>query len=265
MSLSLAYRTLTASVDRLRRLAQLDHVKTHTFYSGGLDTRSVIVDLGANVGEFAGEMTQKFDCRCLAVEALPDLCSVIPRTKSLEVFNVAISDVDGPVTLHLSDNRECNSMDLSIATEYGYRGPLTCDGMTLETFLRRQGLDEVDLLKVDIEGAEARMFASTSDATLKRLKQVSIEFHDFIPGSISGDEVQRIFARMARLGFYRIPFSYVHPRMKHCDVLFVQLSATKVGPAERLVFGLINLLLRAQDLKARLGLKLRPNKAPIAG
>lgn len=263
--MSLVYRTLAATVAWLRGLARLEHVKTHTFYAGSLSSRSVVIDLGANAGAFADEMNRRFGCRCLAVEALPDLCAGIAKRPGLEVYNVAISDADGPVTLHLSDNRECNSIDLSIATAFGYRGTVTCEGLTLERFLARRGIGRIDLLKVDIAGAEGPMFSSTSDAVLKRARQVSIEFHDFIRDSISGEEVKAICERMARLGFYILPFSYLHSHRKNADVLFIQLDAAGVQPLQRWVFGVIRLLLRIEDLKARLAVRLRPKPVAVPG
>ena len=92
------------------------------------------------------------------------MCVSIATHPGVEVHNVAISDSEGPVTLHLSANRECNSVDLSIATAFGYRGTVACEGLTLEGFLDRHGPGTIDLLKVDIEGAEGPMFSSTSDA-----------------------------------------------------------------------------------------------------
>jgi FkbM family methyltransferase len=265
MSVSLAYRTLVAGVARLQRLARLEHVETHSFHAGSISPRSVVVDLGANVGAFADAMSHRFSCRCLAVEALPELCAAIPRRPRLEVCNVAISDADGPVSLHLSADRRCNSVDLSVAEAFGYRGTVTCDGLTLESLLERHGIAEVDLLKVDIEGAEGPMFSSTPDAVLKRVRQVSIQFHDFIVDTISHEEVRAIFARMARLGFHCLPFSCVHPQMRNRDVLFIQFGKAKVRPIERVLLVLIALLLRAQDAKVRLALRLRSKPVPAAG
>ena len=262
MSMSLVYRSTVAAIARLSRLARLEHVKTHTFYAGQLSARSLVVDLGAHVGEFADEVRRRHGCRVLAVEALPDLCACIATHPGIEVHNVAISDSEGPVTLHLSANRECNSVDLSIATAFGYRGTVACEGLTLEGFLDRHGPGTIDLLKVDIEGAEGPMFSSTSDAVLKRARQVSIEFHDFIRDSISTEEVRAIFERMERLGFHCLPFSYLHPGMRHADVLFIQHDAAQVRPLERVMFALIGLLLRAQDAKARLALRLHLTPAP---
>ncbi len=41
--------------------------------------------------------------------------------------------------------------------------------VTLATLLEREGLDRVELLKMDIEGAEHEVFLSTSDDILRRL------------------------------------------------------------------------------------------------
>jgi FkbM family methyltransferase len=66
------------------------------------------------------------------------------------------------------------------------------DGITLETFLNTQRIELVDLLKIDIEGAEEAVFNSTRDATLCNIKQITIEFHDFVPGCISSEEVTKL-------------------------------------------------------------------------
>jgi hypothetical protein len=105
---------------------------------------------------------------------------------------------------------------------------------------------------VDIEGSEAQLFGSTSDATLGRIGQIGVEFHDFIPNTISSDNVRQIRRRLERLGFVCLPFSYLCPHQDTCDLLFVNLRVGQVPLRDRFGFAVIKALLTAQRLKSRL-------------
>ena len=67
-------------------------------------------------------------------------------------------------------------------------------GITLKSFFEYISADMIDLAKIDIEGAEITMFGSTDDQTLLSIKQISIEFHDFMDQKLI-ELVQRIITR----------------------------------------------------------------------
>ena len=109
------------------------------------------------------------------------------------------------------------------------------------------------MLKVDIEGAQEAVFNSTRDATLCNVKQITIEFHDFMPGSISTEEVNKITNRLKRLGFICIPFSYLFPDMHSCDFLFINRKRCKIPYKDWLGFQImIKLLLTIEKTKSSL-------------
>ena len=124
------------------------------------------------------------------------------------------------------------------------------DGITLETFLNNPRIELVDLLKIDIEGAQEAIFNSTRDATLCQVKHSTIEFHDFLPGSISSEEVKKITNRLKRLGFICIPFSYLLPHMDTCDFLFINTNRCKIPYRDSLGFPMINWLLTIEKTTA---------------
>src|SRR5262249_33181960 len=163
--------------------------------------------------------------------------------------NVAISDRNEPVQLFISENRESNSIQSSIAAEYGLRGSVTCPGITFERFVKANNIDRIALLKVDIEGSEEHLFDSTSDDMLRKIRQIAVEFHDFVPGSISTKKVEQIIERLVFLGFYCIPFSYMHPKILNADILFIQRTASGIGLSELACFAAPNLLLKLQRTK----------------
>jgi len=90
--------------------------------------------------------------------------------------------------------------------------------VTLAEFRRLASVDHVDLLKIDIEGAEIDLFGSCSDSELKEIGQITVEFHSFIYAD-QHHSVLQVLERMADIGFWVIPF-----RLDYSDVLFVNRS-----------------------------------------
>ena len=246
------YNLLVKFIDFWQKHSGLSNLKTHTIYSKILDSDSLVIDLGANVGQFSEAITREFNCTCYAIEAVPSVYSQLPENGLVKKFNYAISDRNEPLKIYTSDNRECNSISQESASLYGLQGEISVDGITLETFLNNQRIELVDLLKIDIEGAEEAVFNSTSDATLCNVKQITIEFHDFMPGSISTEEVNKITNRLKRLGFICIPFSYLFPNMDTCDFLFINTNRCKIPYKDWLGFQMIKLLLTIEKTKSSL-------------
>ena len=244
------YTFITRLVNFLAYQVGLTNLKTHTFYGVAITNDSVVIDLGANVGQFAEEISEKFHCICYALEPLPNLFSQIKESPLIKKFNYAISDKNASLRLYVSSNREANSIHESIADSYGTEDIKELPGITLETFLKKNNINMVDLLKIDIEGAEELLFRSTSDETLLRIKQITIEFHDFIEGSISTEEVQNIIKRLELLGFYLLPFSYIFLDMATCDFLFINTREYKIGLKHWMEFHLIKLLLQLENMKS---------------
>jgi FkbM family methyltransferase len=246
------YNFLVESIDFWQKQSGLTNLKTHTLYSKIIDSESLVIDLGANVGQFSEGITSEFNCQCYALEAVPAVYAQIKEDRLIKKFNCAVSDRNEPLKIYISDNRECNSISQEAASLYGLQGAISVDGITLETFLKDQEIDLIDVLKIDIEGAEEAVFNSTSDATLCKIKQITIEFHDFVPGSISTEEVNKITNRLKRLGFICIPFSYLLPDMDTCDFLFINTKLCKIPFKDWLAFQMINLLLAIEKTKSSL-------------
>jgi len=192
------YNVLVQIVNYLQERSSLQSVKTHTIYSKLVTTDSVIVDLGANSGQFVRGVKQIFNCRCYAVEPVPALYEQIESCAKTKKFNYAISSQEKPVQLYISSNAECHSIHESVAATYGILKTITVRGITLESLLREEKIKSIDLLKIDIEGSEKELFEATLDETLGNVKQITIEFHDFIDGSISRESVQDICKKLKK-------------------------------------------------------------------
>lgn len=237
----LPYRKLTPAQDRAgaaRAMETASNTQTvsagmfpgigriagHSFLPAVLSADSVVVDLGVNQAEFSTKLHALTGCRVIGVEAAPELAARAPDHDWLTVRNTAITGTDGPVRLHLNA-----SGDASLLSEISEAGADTVEvpGATLASFLAAHDLGDVDLLKIDIEGAEMDMFDTTPDAVLERVAQITIEFHDFMDPAL-GPGVERIKNRMRALGFHCLTFS-----RNNTDVLFVNRRRIALGPLAR--------------------------------
>ena len=128
----------------------------------------------------------------------------LSQNPRLKLFQVAIGGFNQPVTIKIHHHRNA-----SVLPELPDESPAikeTVEGITFGEFLSRAELDEVDLAKIDIEGAELPMFDVASDSELARVSQWTIEFHDFLYPELAG-QVLRVKERMKRLGFWCINMS----------------------------------------------------------
>lgn len=194
-------------------MLKLVEICTHTFVADLLDDNSIVIDLGANEGEFTGKIYNMFSCIIYAVEPVPELFEKIIDNRKVKKFNYCISGRPGEIELVIPSNR-CASiyqMDGDVKSRI-----IHSKSLTLARFLEDQRIPVVDLLKMDIEGAELDLFASLDPKNLLKIKQVTVEFHDFLwPETLN--KVEAIKNKLISKGYYCIPFS-----LTNGDVLFVR-------------------------------------------
>lgn len=243
------YALLAKIVEFYKKDLGLVSFRMHSFLGKLINPDSLVVDLGANLGDFSSELSNLFGCKSYAVEASPDLCSRIKETYLINKSNYAISSSNKPLTFYLSQDPEANSIYKSSASSFGDKGVMSVSGITLETFLKNNEIKSVDLLKVDIEGAEVDLFKSTSNDTLSKIKQITIEFHDFIKGSISSEEVKIIEKKLNKLGFFCLPLSYMFDVYDNADILFINKKQCKLSNRDWLSLHILNLILRIEKTK----------------
>lgn len=204
----------------------LRQVEGHTFFSDGISSRSVVLDLGANHGNFSHELIRHFDCHVYAVEANPELCQAIACHPKLQLTNAAVAGKAGKTAFYISNRSDQSS---SIVAEHAgsTARKIEIQTVTLAELIERFANPIVDLLKVDIEGAEIEMFEATPDGLLQRCTQITVEFHDFC-GIISKNVAARAVDRIERLGFDVIQMWM----RSHGDTLFVNRSCANVTTAQ---------------------------------
>lgn len=175
----------------MRRWTSDPHVLMQIFYRReyslpfALERVITVVDLGANVGYSALYLRHLFpDCRLLAVE--PDagnfallVLNAAVEANPIDCIQAAVWDEDGSVSFGDAGFRggmEWSRQVLNGAEAIG--GAVTVDAISIGSLMRAVGMEHVDLLKMDIEGAEVRVLQSAAVDWAADVRVLVVEVHD---------------------------------------------------------------------------------------
>jgi len=156
----------------------LEHAYTARFYRPA--DGDVIVDAGANVGVFAIQIArQNRRCRVVALEPFAEnfkyLEANVARAcpENTTCYEVALGAVFGHGHMQTAGSR---SLDHVLLLD-----PSATDGVPvipLSGLFDLARAEEIDFLKIDIEGSEHAVFAAASPDVLGRFKRIAMEYHD---------------------------------------------------------------------------------------
>ena len=222
--LSFTPTSLMREVMTIKPSLQLQNHRGHTVLAYAPGSAPLVVDCGAHKGEFATSVTAAWGAKCHSIEAAPDLAAKLDVPASTTTHHFAVSGQEGEIAFQLTDNAEGSHF----TDELG-EGCVMVPQRHLGNFLSEVAPDGLDLLKLDIEGAEIPALESLSDAQLAGIAQITCEFHDFC-GYVTPQAVDAAIARLEAAGFAVIPFSW-HTRG---DVLFVNRKLVPLGIAANL-------------------------------
>lgn len=156
------------------------------------ETPRVILDLGSNVGFSVVRFALLFP------EAVIIACEPDPKTfeklikntatcKGVRAHNVAITSTDGTISFFSHPE---SSMSSSLVERVSGQKSITVEAKTLDTLLKEEALDIVDLLKFDIEGAEYEAFKNFQGLT--KVKRLIGEVHPDLMSN-SPDDFLKLF------------------------------------------------------------------------
>lgn len=162
-----------------------------------------IVDIGAQIGTFAALVAGRAD-RVLAFEPVPANAALLRQNVApfphVEVIEAAVSDREGTLTLHLSENNTGgHSAFRAAGRDQGRAVEVRC--LPLRAALDARGIATVDLLKLDCEGAEHVVLAALEHDGLDRVRALAMEYHDLPAGAAPTTSGAELVALLQRNGF----------------------------------------------------------------
>lgn len=165
-------------------------------------TGDTIVELGAEYGTetlFLSRMVGPTG-RVIAVEAHPGtyagLCEMvrINRLANVTTVHAAVGAQTGTTTITDGD---------AVSNTSG-QGEVEVPALTFVDVLENHGVDQVDMLKMNIEGAELPVLASLTPKVAARIKHVVVSCHDFRADQGHGEFYRTgaaVESHLDRLGF----------------------------------------------------------------
>jgi FkbM family methyltransferase len=141
------------------------------------------VDAGAHIGMASVLFALKYPtARIIAIEPEPSNFAALVRNtapyKTITPIQAALWREDGEVTLGASNAHPKGAFQI---VENGHQ---QVRAITMDTVMRETGIHSIDLLKVDIEGAEIEVFESCT--WISNVRVIAIELHDRVrPGCSS--------------------------------------------------------------------------------
>jgi FkbM family methyltransferase len=163
-----------------------------------------ILDAGAYTGLSAVYFARKYpDARIAAVE--PDISNFHLLKKNARAFpnivplHKALWYADGPVSLY-DRHRGHWAFSVTPPDSDGPSSQKQVDALTVSTIMSMFNTDRIDILKIDVEGAEKEIFAH-SDAWIGHVRVIFVELHDRLrPGCTEAFESAMTAFRCERTG-----------------------------------------------------------------
>jgi FkbM family methyltransferase len=177
-------RIRAGTMDRqiLDRIFGRDEYRLDRLRPGSLDT---VIDVGAHIGLFAiraAPLARRIICLEPDPESFALLLANTARLPGVTALRRAVAGSPGTAVLRLSPEPWAHSTVSRPPREPGGEArTIEVEATTLSAVLDEAGIDRCGLLKLDCEGAEHAIFASTPREVWRRIDRIVLEVHP-LPG-----------------------------------------------------------------------------------
>lgn len=159
-----------------------------------LDESSLVVDAGGHVGQWTSDVVARFLCRVHVYEPVPGFAEQIrarfARNPLVTVHAVGLAGETRDVPIELRGTGS------SIVGGNGVVPTVVVPLVRAADAFGEAGIDRVDLIKVNIEGAEYELLEHLSGAGwIPRIRYLQVQFHDI--GQGSAERMRALQARLA--------------------------------------------------------------------
>ncbi len=184
----------------------------------------MVIDVGAGIGEDAVIISHMVGAtgRVHAIEAHPATFECLRSTVELsrlanvQSYQIAITEENGTVSISDDAHHLANSI-------LGQNGGLEVEAQSLDHFIEQSGHRTIDLLKMNIEGAERGAMLGL-DKQARNVRHLAISCHDFVAEAGGSDQFRTkdaVRRRLLELGYSVTERSDAKAPWE-ADVLFAQ-------------------------------------------
>lgn len=170
---------------------------------GDLPDKPVIVDIGGYIGDFSIFAAHYLGAQVYVYEPVSENFEILLRNVSanalgdrVHAFQMAVSDQPS-ITLNV-ERKSAGEVHVS-AHAYPEAEKRLIPATTLQGIVTSNGLDRIDLLKIDCEGGEYFIFRMMTPEFLAKVGTIVFEYHRVVPDW--QEQVARMFDQLRSAGF----------------------------------------------------------------
>lgn len=146
-----------------------------------LSSQSLVFDVGGYKGEWCAEMVRRYGCRVFVFEPVPSFAKALEKrfadSPLVHVFDFGLSDKDEEVEIAVAGDKSGIYRDDGDAVRARLRDVVG--------FLEEQGVERVDLAKINIEGGEFPLLRSLIDSgQIAMFVALQVQFHSFVEDAV---------------------------------------------------------------------------------
>jgi len=160
-----------------------------------ISSKGAIVDAGANVGSYTLNLYDKAD-HIIAVEAsgsnaafIRSVCA-LNHIKNVRVYNNALYKTDGELIELYVSNDTCGNNSMYKIT--GYSEVESVQTLTIDTICAENGVNDIRLIKIDIEGAEYNCLLGAKK-TIERYRPIVLCEFNRIAAEAAGYDLSLLY------------------------------------------------------------------------
>jgi len=164
------------------------------------------LDCGGNIGYYAtmeSNLVGK-EGRVIAIEPSPVNLNYLKKNLELqnqgnyEVYNLACGEKDGEITFVVHKISNMCRVVREGETESEEKKFIKIPVQKLDTFLADKKLERLDLLRMDIEGSELRLFEGAKETIKKFKPMIQMELH---PGHLGPENTKKLLEYLKSEGY----------------------------------------------------------------
>jgi FkbM family methyltransferase len=164
---------------------------------------SVVLDVGGYEGQWASDIVAMYGCRIHVFEPVPEYAGRIERRFArnplVTVHAAGLAEEEGTALLSVSADASSHAGGAAGGEQVEVRL------VGVEDFFASLGREQVELMKLNIEGAEYDLIAKLVETGLvERVVDLQVQFHDFVPDAER--RMRELRERLARS--HRVTWSY---------------------------------------------------------
>jgi len=195
-----------------------------------LDT---VIDVGANYGVWTDWILSKGAKKVYSLDPNKRCFNALKNhflnRSEVKLINKGLYNKDGEITFYIKSG---SSVTGSINFPPDDAVANTIETISLETLIEQNNIKDIDLLKLDIEGAEYEIFKDIKIETLKKVKNILLEWHYSTKGG--GNRLEEIILPKLKDSGFSVIFrdqstgKYGNSKMESGVLFATQISKPKI-------------------------------------